>query len=76
MSIESPDSFSLTPIPTEYKAYAEVFSKEKATGLPPHCDYNCTIDLLPSTTKPRGRIYPLSRTEHLAMEEYIQEALK
>lgn len=34
------------------------------------------IDLLPGTTAPRGKIYPLSPNEQKAMEEYVQEALK
>lgn len=46
-----------------------------ATGLPPHQDYDCAIELLPGTQPSRGRIYPLSLQEQGAMEEYIQEAL-
>lgn len=36
---------------------AEVLSKCKACTLPPHCTYNCGIDLLPRPT--RGRLYLL-----------------
>lgn len=75
-SIESPESTVKVQIPEEYKTFTDVFSKNKASGLPPHRPYDCTIDLLPGTTPARGRIYPLSSTEHNAMEEYMQEALQ
>lgn len=73
-SIESPDTPDTYKIPSEYQEYLDVFSKAKASGLPPHRDYDCAIDLLPGTTPPRGKMYPLSRPEHLAMED--REALK
>lgn len=50
--------------------------KNKATGLPPHRPYDYAIDLLLGTMSAQGRIYPLSRTKHTAMEEYVQEALQ
>ncbi len=37
---------------------------------------DCTIDLLPGESVPRGKIYPLSIPEQKAMEEYIEEALR
>lgn len=36
---------------------------------------DCAINLLPGTTQPKGRVYPLSLKEQKAMEEYIPEAL-
>ncbi len=62
-------------IPNEYADLAEVFSKEKATKLPPHHPWDCVIDLLPNTSPPKGRVYPLSIPETKAMEKYIEEAL-
>lgn len=53
-----------------------MFSKAKATGLTPHRDYDCTIDILPGTQPPRGQVYPLSVQEQTAIEEDIQEALQ
>ncbi|KAL0165801.1 hypothetical protein M9458_037645 [Cirrhinus mrigala] len=50
-------------------------NKTKPTQLPPHHPWDCAIDLLPSAMPPKSRIYPLSRTEEQAMEEYIDEAL-
>lgn len=62
--------------PNMYDDYLEVFSKAKASGLPPHRPYDCAIDLLPGTTSPRCWIYPLSLLEQEAMKECIREALE
>lgn len=63
-------------IPPEYSDLSLAFSKTEATKLPPHRSYDCAIDLLPGTTPPRGRIFPLSKPETEAMEKYINEELK
>ncbi|KAK3549307.1 hypothetical protein QTP70_034534 [Hemibagrus guttatus] len=49
--------------------------QQRASKLPPHRPWDCTIDMLPGEPVPRGRIYPLSILEEKAMEEYIKEAL-
>ena len=36
-------------VPAEYHDLLEVFSKARATSLPPHCPYNCATDLLSGT---------------------------
>lgn len=72
LSLLPPD---LSKIPQPYQDLAEVFSKSKASTLPPHRPYDCAIDLLPGTMPPRGRLYSLSIPETRAMEEYVQEAL-
>ncbi|KAL0153155.1 hypothetical protein M9458_051542, partial [Cirrhinus mrigala] len=56
-------------------SWYRVFSKTGATQLLPHCPWDCAINLLPSAMPPKSRVYPLSRTEDQAMEEYIKEAL-
>ncbi|KAK3545186.1 hypothetical protein QTP70_001764 [Hemibagrus guttatus] len=61
-------------IPHIYGDFLEVFSKERAARLPLHRAWDCAIDLLPNTSPPRGRVYPLSLPEVRAME-YIKEAL-
>ncbi|KAI4897624.1 hypothetical protein NFI96_008578 [Prochilodus magdalenae] len=73
-SIESPEIDTPLTVPSEYSDLAEVFSKSKAASLPPHRPWDCAINLLLGTTPPRGRIYPLSIPESLAMETYIKEA--
>ena len=60
----------VSAIPTEYHDLLEVYSKARATSLPPYCPYDCAIDLLPGTTPPRSQLYSLSRPETKSMEEY------
>ncbi|KAL0148230.1 hypothetical protein M9458_056462 [Cirrhinus mrigala] len=74
-SIESPETLKTVNIPSCYDNLSEVFSKTKATQLPPHRPWDCAIDLLPTAMPPKSEVYPLSRTENQAMEEYIKEAL-
>lgn len=71
-TISSPD---LTGVPPEYHDFQEVFSKAKATSLPPPRPYDCAINLLPGTSPPRGRLYSLSAPEREAMETYINDSL-
>ncbi|KAL0164283.1 hypothetical protein M9458_040036 [Cirrhinus mrigala] len=74
-STESPETQVKVTIPSHYKDLSDVFSKTKATQLPPHRPWDCAIDLLPNAMPPKSTVYPLSRTEEQAMEEYIEEAL-
>ncbi|KAK3536276.1 hypothetical protein QTP86_001378 [Hemibagrus guttatus] len=70
MSIES----STNGLPDVYYDLGAVFSKEKASRLPPHRLGECAIELLPNTTPP-SRVYLLSLPETHAMDDYIKEAL-
>lgn len=72
--VPEPFEPNLSNVPPEYHNL-RVFSKEKALSLPPHCLYNCTIDLLPSAPLLSGRLYNLSRPEREAMEKYISDSL-
>ena len=62
-------------VPAEYLDFREVFSKAKATSLPPHRPYDCAINLQPGATPPRGRLYSLSVPERGVMETYINDGL-
>lgn len=62
-------------LPEEYADLYEAFSKAKASQLPPHRSWDCAIDLLPDSTPPKGRIFPLSHPEADAMKKYIEEEL-
>lgn len=62
-------------LPPEYIDLTEAFSKSKASQLPPHRPNDCAIDLIPGTTSPKGRIFPLSQPESQAMKNYISEDL-
>ncbi len=61
----------LSGVPKCYWDLKEVFSKSRATSLPPHRHYDCATDLLPGAPIPKGRLYSLSAPEQQAMEEYI-----
>ncbi|KAG1962189.1 retrotransposable element [Pimephales promelas] len=65
----------LTGVPEEYHDLHAVFSRSRATSLPPHRSYDCCIDLRPGTTPPRGRLYSLSVPERKALEDYLSVAL-
>ncbi|XP_030634258.1 receptor-type tyrosine-protein phosphatase gamma [Chanos chanos] len=75
-SIESPNTVKPEKVPTEYQEFLDVFSKKGAATLPPHRSWDCAIDLLPGSSPPRGKIYPLSIPESEALDQYIDEALK
>ncbi|KAI3374613.1 hypothetical protein L3Q82_021183 [Scortum barcoo] len=70
---EYPD---LTRVPPCYHDLQEVFNKTKATSLPPHCPWDCAIDLLPGAPIPKARLYSISGPERKAMEEYIEASLR
>ena len=49
--------------------------QSRATSLPPHRPYDCSVDLRPGMCPPRGWIYSLAPPERLAMEKYIGDSL-
>ena len=69
---EYPD---LSGVPPDYEDLRAVFSKSRASCLPPHRPYDCAIELLPGASPPRGRLYSLSQPETAAMNAYVQESL-
>lgn len=73
--LESQETIDLSQVPAPYHHLKAVFSKRKATSLPPQRPYDCAIELLPGTCPPRGRIFSLSPPERTAMDRYINEAL-
>ncbi|KAK3563535.1 hypothetical protein QTP86_030946 [Hemibagrus guttatus] len=62
-------------LPKTYMDFREVFSEERAARLLAHQAWDCAIDLLPNTSLPKGRIYPLLLPESKVMEDYIEGAL-
>ncbi|XP_043101546.1 uncharacterized protein LOC122349531 [Puntigrus tetrazona] len=75
-SVEKPETSQSVKFPSCYQDQFELFSKTKVMQLPPHRPRDCAIDLLPNAMPPRSKVYPLSRTENQATEEYITEALQ
>ncbi|KAI7805934.1 Pol polyprotein [Triplophysa rosa] len=70
------EATDLAGVPEEYHDLRSVFSRSRATSLPPHRPYDCAIDLLPGTSPPRGRLFSLSAPEREAMDKYIYESLQ
>lgn len=70
--MSDPDYPDISKVPQCYHDLKEVFNKARATSLPPHRVYDCAIDLLPSSSPPRGRLYSLSAPETRAMKEYVR----
>jgi len=72
-SISTPPDLDI--VPPEYHDYADVFSKAKASELPPHHDYDLKIDLEEGTSPPLGTLYSLSPVELSALQTFIDENL-
>ena len=53
----------------------DVFSKAKASELPPHCDYDLKIDLEEGTSLPLGILYSLSLVELSTLQTFIDKNL-
>ncbi len=60
VSVFQEEPGDLFGVPEEYHDLRAVFSRSRATSLPPHRPYDCSIELLPGTMPPRGRLYSLS----------------
>ncbi len=43
--VESPKPLKKHAIPSDYVAFQDVFSKQAVTPLPPHCAWDCVIDI-------------------------------
>lgn len=65
----------LSNVPTEYHVLAEVFSKERAMSLPPHCPYDCSIDLLPCTICHNLKQWKLTWRIHCPQVLYVHNPL-
>lgn len=64
-----PQTMDLSLVPPEYHDLALAFSKEDVLSLPPHCPYDCAIELFPGATLPKSRLYNLSRLKQQAMKQ-------
>ncbi|KAK3509620.1 hypothetical protein QTP70_006806 [Hemibagrus guttatus] len=53
-NVESPETDTIITLPREYSNLREVFSKERATHLPPQQPWDCAIDLFPNATLPKS----------------------
>ncbi len=58
-----------------YRDFADVFSEEAFTHLPPHKAWDHAIELQPDAKLPRGRTSPISPTEQKELNEFLRENL-
>ena len=66
-----------TPIPPGIlKEFSELFSKGKADKLPPHREYDCTIDTIPGSQPAHFKHYRLTVEEDQVLQNYIDENYK
>ncbi|KAH9244487.1 hypothetical protein BASA81_018108 [Batrachochytrium salamandrivorans] len=52
------------------------FRKIRPETLPPHRDFDCSIDLKPGSEPFHGKIYQLTREEDKVMQEWIKDNLR
>ena len=63
-------------LPPQYSDYADVFSERMFDILPPHWDFDHTIELKETFTLKVIKLYPLNPQELEACKEFIKENLK
>src|SRR5258705_9666286 len=62
-------------VPECYKDFADVFSEEAFTHLPPCKAWDHAIEPHPDAKLPRGRTFPLSPAKQKELDEFLQENL-
>lgn len=75
VSVFQEEPGDLSGVPEDYHDLRAVFNLSRAASLPPHHPYNCSIDLVPGSTPPRGRLYSLFSLEWEALEKYLADSL-
>ncbi|QRW15579.1 Retrotransposable element Tf2 protein [Rhizoctonia solani] len=74
-SEEEADPNPLAELPTQYHKFAKVFGEEEFKMLPPHQEYNISIDLVPDAKLNPGPIYGMTDAESKALKQHIEEEL-
>ncbi|KAH9271283.1 hypothetical protein BASA83_006609 [Batrachochytrium salamandrivorans] len=62
--------------PDILSSFSSLFSEDQAETLPPHRDFDCSIDLKPGSEPFHGKIYQLTREEDKVMQDWIQDNLR
>ncbi|PIL27241.1 hypothetical protein GSI_10385 [Ganoderma sinense ZZ0214-1] len=62
-------------VPEQYHEYLRVFSKEASECLPDHGPYDRTIELVPDARMFYSKVYPLSPSEQVELDKFINENL-
>ncbi|KAF8757845.1 hypothetical protein RHS01_03640 [Rhizoctonia solani] len=74
-SKEEADPDPLVDLPPQYQEFAKVFGEEEFKVLPPHREYNISIDLVPDAKLSPGPIYGMTDAESKALKQHIDKEL-
>ncbi|KAF8751162.1 K02A2.6-like [Rhizoctonia solani] len=74
-SEEEADPNPLADLPEQYHEFARVFGEEEFKVLPPHREYDISIDLTPDAKLTPGPIYGMTDAESKALKQHIDEEL-
>jgi hypothetical protein len=66
---------SETILPDELQDFKDVFEKKSIDDLPPHRDYDATIDLESDAKPCFGKLYSMTQEEDKVMQEWIAKSL-
>ncbi|KAF8751565.1 hypothetical protein RHS01_08145 [Rhizoctonia solani] len=72
---EEADPDPLADLPPQYHEFARVFGEEEFKVLPPHREYNISIDLIPDAKLSPGPIYGMTDAESKALKQHINKEL-
>jgi hypothetical protein len=62
-------------VPTSLHTYADVFSETAFDSLPEHCKWDHTIELEHEPSPGFRKVYPMTLTEQMEMDAFLEEAL-
>jgi hypothetical protein len=62
-------------VPSQYRDYDEVFSKESFDSLPEHRLWDHAIEIIPNAKIPNRKLYPLSIEEQAQLDAFLEENL-
>jgi hypothetical protein len=66
---------ALNLVPSQYRDYDEVFSKESFDSLPEHRLWDHAIEIIPDAKIPNRKLYPLSIEEQAQLDAFLEENL-
>src|SRR5882724_10818540 len=62
-------------VPETYQDFFDVFSREEAKNMPPHCEFDHEIHIENDQTPPHSHIYPLSGAELGLLHKFLDDML-
>ncbi|KAF8729829.1 hypothetical protein RHS02_07751, partial [Rhizoctonia solani] len=74
-SKEEADPNSLADLPDQYHKFSKVFGKEEFKVLPPHREYDISIDLVLDAKLSPGPLYGMTDVESKVLKQHINKEL-